>query len=128
MERFKPILSTIQTRLRDILTRNEGYMLSWEIAKLRDTAEDLVALARDVYPQLIEVEHRVLYLSLREAGLGIRDRVAAVQKRQLEERDKEYFRGVHEILRMICGKIETGEYYEALLDVAARKEEEGYTF
>jgi len=128
MERFKPILSTIQTRLREILTRNEGYMVSWDIAKLRDTGEDLVALARDTYPQLIEVEHRVLYLSLREAGLGIRDRVVAVQKRQLEEKDKEYFRGVHEILGIICGKIETGEYYRALLDVAAGKEEEGYIF
>ncbi len=128
MERFKPILSTIQTRLREILTRNEGYMLSWDIAKLRDTGEDLVQLARDTYPQLIEVEHRVLYLSLRQAGLGIRDRVAAIQKRQFEEKDKEYFRGVHEVLGIICGKIETGEYYKALLDVAARKEREGYIF
>ncbi len=126
MERFKPILTTIQTRLREILTRNEDYMLSWEIAKLRGTGEDLVALASDVYPQLIEVEHRVLYLSLREAGLGIRDRVVAIQKRQLEDRDKEYFRGVHEVLGIICGKIETGEYYKALLDVAAKKEREGY--
>lgn len=128
MERFKPILSTIQNRLREILTRNEDHMLSWDIAKLRDTGEDLVELARDLHPQLIEVEHRVLYLSLREAGLGIRDRVAAIEKRQLEEKDKEYFRGVHEVLGVICGKIETGEYYKALLDVATKKEKEGYVF
>jgi hypothetical protein len=128
MERFKPVLSTIQTRLREILARNEDYMLSWDIAKLRDTGEALVELARDTYPKLIEVEHRVLYLSLREAGLGIRDRVAAIGKRQLEEKDKEYFRGVHEVLGMICGKIETGEYYNALLDVAAKKEREGYFY
>ena len=128
MERFKPILGTIQVRLREILARNEVYMLSWDIANLKHTGEDLVELARDTYPQLIEVQHKVLYSSLREAGLGIRDRVAAIQKRQLEDEDKEYFKGVHEILGIICGKIETGEYFKALLDVAAKKEKEGYVF
>jgi len=124
MERFLPILNTIQTRLRDILTRNERYMLSWDIAKLRDIGEDLVELARDVYPQLIQVEHRILYLSIKEAGLGIRDRATTVQKRSLEESDKEYFKNVHEALGNICGKIETDEYYKALLAVAAKREEE----
>jgi hypothetical protein len=126
MERFLPILGIIRTRLREILTKNEGYMLSWDVAKLRGIGEDLVELARDSYPQLIQVEHRVLYLSLREAGLGIRDRATIVQKRRLEEADKEYFRSVHEVLGNICRKIETGEYYEALLDVATKREREGY--
>jgi hypothetical protein len=122
MERFLPILSRIQTRLRDILTRNEGYMLSWDIVKLGSVGEDLVDLAQEVYPQLLLVEHRVLYLSIREAGLGIKQRAMTVQKRKIEESDKEYFRNVHEALGNICTKIETGEYYKALLDIAAKKE------
>jgi hypothetical protein len=124
MERFLPILSRIQTRLRDILTRNEGYMLSWDIVKLGSVGEDLVDLAQEVYPQLLLVEHRVLYLSIREAGLGIKHRAMTVQKRKIEESDKEYFRNVHEALGNICTKIETGEYYKALLDIAAKKEME----
>jgi len=126
MERFLPILNTVQTRLREILTRNEDCMLSWDIAKLRDIGEDLVELAWDVYPQLVQVGHRVLYHSIREAGLGIRNRVGVIQKRQLEEKDKEYFRSVHETLENICRKIETGEYYRALIDMALSKENRDY--
>jgi hypothetical protein len=126
MERFLPVLSTIQTRLREILTRNEGYMLSWDISQLEAVGKDLVELAKDIYPQLIQVEHRVLYVSLREAGLGIQDRVTMVREGKLRESDKEYFRSVHEALGNICGKIETGEYYKALLAVAAKRQEEAF--
>jgi hypothetical protein len=126
MERFLPILGIIQTRLREILIRHKGYMLSWDIANLRGVGEDLVRLASDTHPQLIQVEHRVLYLSLREAGLGIRDRAAMIQKRRLKEADKIYFRSVHEVLGNLCEKIETGEYYNALKAVAAKREEETY--
>jgi len=121
-----PILNTVQTRLREILTRHEGYMLSWDVVRFVRTGEDLVELAHDVYPELIQVEHRILYLSLREAGLGIKNRAVTVQKRPLKEEDKEYFRSVHEVLGNICRKMETGEYYKALLDVAAQREKEGY--
>jgi len=126
MERFLPILDTVQTRLRQILTRNEDSMLSWDIAKLRGIGEDLLKLAWDVYPQLVQVEHRILYYSIREAGLGIRHRVISIEKRRLEEADKEYFRSVHEALGNICTKIETGEYYTALLDMATSREKEKY--
>lgn len=126
MERFLPVLNTLQIRLREILTRNEGYMLSWDVPHLQAVGEDLVKLAKDIYPQLIQVEHRVLYASLREAGLGIQDRVAIIQKGKLRDSDKEYFRGVHEALGNICGKIETGEYYRALLAVAAKRQEEAF--
>jgi hypothetical protein len=126
MERFLPVLSTIQIRLREILTRNEGYMLSWDVSQLEAVGRDLVELAKDIYPQLIQVEHRVLYVSLREAGLGIQDRVTMVQEGKLSESDKEYFRSVHEALGNICAKIETGEYYKALLAVAAKRQEEAF--
>jgi hypothetical protein len=124
MERFLPILSAIQARLREILARNEDYMSSWNVAKIDNIGEDLLKLARDVYPQLIEVEHRILFQSLREAGMGIRARVAEIRRGELKEEDKAYFRNVHEALGNICGKIESGEYYRALLDVAEKREKE----
>lgn len=99
----------------------------WDISQLQVIGEDLVKLAKEIYPQLIKVEHRILYTSLREAGLGIQDRAAMVQKGKLEETDKEYFQSVHEALGNICGKIETGEYYKALLAVAAKRQEEAFT-
>jgi len=120
MEKFLPVLSTVQTRLREILTRNESCMVSWDVTKMNAVGEDLVALAWEIYPALVSVEHRVLSLSLREAGLGIKNRVQKIQRRQLREEDKEYFRSVHEALGNICQKIETGEYYQALLRMAIR--------
>jgi hypothetical protein len=124
MEKFLPVLNIIQTQLREILTRNEGYMLSWDVPQLQTVGEDLVELAKDIYPQLIQVEHRVLYVSLREAGLGIQDRIMMVQDGKLKDSDREYFRSVHEALDNICIKIETGEYYKALLAVAEKRQEE----
>jgi len=120
MENFLPVLGTIQTRLREILTRNEDCMLSWDMSRMNGIGEDLIKLAWDVYPALVNVEHRILSLSLREAGLGIKDRVLEIERRQLREEDKEYFRSVHEALGNICEKIETGEYYQALLRMAFR--------
>ena len=124
MEKFLPVLNVIQTRLREILSRNEGYMLTWDVPQLRTVGDDLVELAREIFPQLIQVEHRVLYASLREAGMGIQDRVAMIQNRKLTDLDREYFRSVHEALGNICQKMETGEYYKALLAVAEKRQEE----
>jgi len=115
-----PLLNVIQTRLRDILTRNESYMLSWDVTKISGVGDDLIKLAWDVYPALMDAQHRVLSQSLKEAGLGIKNKVVEFQNRKLEEKDKEYFMNVHEALSNICEKIETGEYYRALLRVASR--------
>jgi len=120
MERFLPILQTIQTRLRELLTRNEQYMLRWDVPKIRGVGEDLIDLAWDVSSDLIEVEHRILYRSLSEAGLGIWNRASEVQNRSLTKEDKEYFKSVHEALGNLCEKIETGEYYKALQEVASK--------
>ncbi len=124
MEKFLPVLNVIQTRLREILAKNEGYMLTWDVPQLRTVGDDLVELAREIFPQLIQVEHRVLYVSLREAGMGIQDRVTMIQNRKLTDLDREYFRSVHEALCNICQKMETGEYYKALLAVAEKRQEE----
>ena len=123
MEKFPPLLKTIQTRLRDILTRNECYMLSWDVTKISSVGDDLIKLAWDVYPALVDAQHRVLSQSLKEAGRGIKNKVDEFQDRKLEEKDKEYFRTVHEALSNICEKIETGEYYQALLRIASRSQQ-----
>jgi len=121
MEKFEPLLSFIQVKLRVILSKNQGYMLSWDMANLKNTGDDLIKLAQEVYPQLVEVEHRILHYSLRAAGLGMRMRALEVQKRRIEEEDKEYFRGVHDALENICKRIETGEYYKELKKIADSK-------
>lgn len=96
-------------------------MLSWDAANLKNTGDDLIKLAREVYPRLAEVEHRILHYSIRDAGLGMRIRALEVQGRQIEEEDKEYFRGVHTALENICRKIETGEYYRELKKIRDSK-------
>jgi len=117
MEKFESLLDLIQVRLRIILARNADYMLSWDIGNLKNTGDDLIRLAQETHEKLTEMGHRVLHHSIRDAGLGIRVRVLEVQKRHLEEDDKRYFRDVHNVLENICEKIETGEYYQALLKV-----------
>lgn len=121
MEKFELLLSLIQVKLRIILTKNKGYMLSWDVPNLKNTGDDLIKLAQEVYPQLVEVEHRILHYSLRDAGLGMRIRALEIQKRRIEEEDKEYFRGVHDALENICKKIETGEYYKELKKIGDSK-------
>lgn len=121
MEKFEPLLYLIQSRLRIILSKNEAYMLSWDAANLKNTGNDLIKLAEEVYSHLAEVEHRVLYYTFRDAGLGIRARSLEVQKRQLKEEDKDYFQSVYEVLRGIYEKIETGEYYRELLKIKSSK-------
>ncbi len=127
MERFLPVLNTIQVRLREILTKNRDGMASWDSTVLKGVGEDLIKLSVDVYPQLTLVEHRVLYQSIREAGLGIRMRAMLIMKREIKDEDKEYFKSVYEALLDICQKIESGEYYRALLEMAVKKEK-GRTF
>lgn len=127
MEKFLPILRVIQTRLSEILLNNQLFMKTWDTPSIKTVGEDLVKLAQDTHSELIQVEHRILYLSLRDAGLGIRDRAVIIQKSSLKEEDKEYFRSIQDILRNICEKIGTGEYYNALLDVEAKRKEEIYS-
>lgn len=121
MEKFKPLLSCIQVKLRVILAKNQVYMLSWDVANLKSTGDDLIKLAQEVYPQLAEVEHRILHYSIRDAGLGMRMRALEVRGREIEEEDKEYFRGVHMALENICRKIEAGEYYRELKKIRDSK-------
>lgn len=126
MERFLPILNTVSVRLREILAESGDCMLSWDFARLKHVGDELIRLSADIYPQLSLVGHRVLYQSIREAGLGIKMRVMLIEKREINDEDKEYFRSVHETLSYICQKIESGEYYRALLEVARKKSERDY--
>ncbi|MEM2341198.1 MAG: hypothetical protein QXX94_00905 [Candidatus Bathyarchaeia archaeon] len=122
MEKFLPILNVIQIRLREILNRNRDGISSWDSKKLKDVGDDLIRLSADVHSQLALVEHRILYQSIREAGLGIRRRAMLIKNREISDEDKEYFESVYEALLNLCQKIESGEYYSALLEMAKKKE------
>lgn len=124
MEKFLPVLDKIQTHLKDILLRNKKCMISWDMSSLKTVGEDITSLAKESYPQLIQVEHRVLYQALREAGLGIKNRAARISKKGINSGDRQYFRNVYNALTEICEKIETGEYYKALQEVVAQREQE----
>jgi len=124
MERFLPILNFVQVRLREILARNRDGMLSWDIIKLKRVGDDLLKLSVDLYPHLALVEHRVLCQSIREAGLGIRRKAVSIGEGEIGEEDKEYFESVYEALLTIYQKIESGEYYRALLEIANKKTRE----
>jgi hypothetical protein len=126
MEKFLPILKKIQTVLSTILKRYERNLFSWDLAEIRDIGEDLVQLSTSVWRQLIQVKHKVLYYSIRQAGLGIRHWAEMVQKRELNEDDKKYFKTVYEMLKKIFVKIETGEYYNALLEISVKNKKAHY--
>ncbi len=121
MEKFLPILNVVQTRLREILAKNRDGMLSWDSMKLKSVGDDLLKLSVDLYPHLALVEHRVLCQSIREAGLGIRRRASLIGERKIRDEDKEYFESVYEALLDIYQKIESGEYYRALLEIADKR-------
>ena len=114
-------LNIVQTRLREILAKNRDGMLSWDSMKLRHVGDDLLKLSVDLYPHLALVEHKVLCQSIREAGLGIRRRATLISERKIRDEDKEYFESVYEALLNLYKKIESGEYYRALLEIADKK-------
>ncbi|MBS7649383.1 hypothetical protein KEJ17_07075 [Candidatus Bathyarchaeota archaeon] len=122
MESIIPVLDIIQVRLRGILTKNRDGMDSWDSIKLRDVGDDLIRLSVEVYPHLTLLGHRILYQSIREAGLGIRMRATLIKRRGLKEEDKEYFESVYEVLLNICQKIESGEYYRALIEMVDKRD------
>jgi len=126
MERILPALNIIQTRLREILDKNKDGMISWDLIKLRSVGDDLINLSVDVYLQLTSVGHGILYQSIKDAGLGIKRRVTLIGEREISNEDKEYFEGVYEALLNIYQKIESGEYYRALLEMVRKREEDNY--
>jgi len=123
MERILPALNTIQTRLREILVKNKDGMISWDLVKLRSVGDDLINLSADVHLQLTLVGHGILYQSIKDAGLGIKRRIMLIEGRKINNEDKEYFESVYEALLNIYQKIESGEYYRALLEMVRKREE-----
>jgi hypothetical protein len=101
-------------------------MISWDLIKLRSVGDDLINLSVDVYLQLTSVGHGILYQSIKDAGLGIKRRVTLIGEREISNEDKEYFEGVYEALLNIYQKIESGEYYRALLEMVRKREEDNY--
>jgi hypothetical protein len=114
MKNIESILGFIALSLRDILTRKKEYMVSWDIAELENLGQELINLSTKVQVQLTQVEHKVLFLSLREAGIGLKKRAKNLLKFNMKKIDKEYFLAVYEALDNICLNIENGEYYRAL--------------
>ncbi|MEM1606540.1 MAG: hypothetical protein QW341_01645 [Candidatus Bathyarchaeia archaeon] len=129
MEKFLPILDVIRIRLGEILSKNKDGMISWDLIKLKSVGDDLLKLSADLYPQLFQVGHRVLYQSIREAGLGIVWRISLIEScGEVKIEDKEYFESVYETLLNIHRKIESGEYYRALIEIANKRKDEKEQF
>ena len=120
MDKLQIVLNTLRIKFREILSHSEDSMHIWDIRSLQSIGEQLVRLAFEFYAELAEVEHKILYQSLREAGLGIRHRAMIIQKRMILKDDKEYFKNVFVALESICKNMETGEYYNALMAITNR--------
>lgn len=122
MEKFLPILDVIRVRLGEILLKNRDGMISWDLVKLKNVGDELLKLSADLYPHLFQVGHRILHQSIREAGLGIMWRISLIERSgEVKIEDKEYFENVYEALLNIHRKIESGEYYRALIEVADKR-------
>lgn len=129
VEKFLPILDVIRVRLGEILLKNKDGMTSWDLVKLKNVGDELLKLSADLYPQLFQVGHRILYQSIREAGLGIVWRISLIEScGEVKIEDKEYFESVYEALLNIHRKIESGEYYKALIEIANKKKGEKEQF
>jgi hypothetical protein len=115
MESAGAALVTIQERLSLIVIKLQKYTCSSDSKNLACTGEDLIILADQVYEQLAEAKHRILFHTLREAGLGLWARATEIEQRDFCEADRTYFTEVHNVLRHLCEKIESGEYYSELV-------------
>lgn len=116
LQNMEPLLFTIRERLSGIVEKIHENTDTPNPESLGGAGEDLVNLANQVYNQLVEVEHKVLFNTLRDAGLGVWARSKDIRERSLfSDDDKIYFTEVHDVLKHLCDKIETGEYYRELV-------------
>jgi len=115
LQNMEPLLSTIRERLCGIVEKIHENTDIPNPESLGGVGEDLVNLANQVYNQLVEVEHKVLYNTLRDAGLGIWVKAKDIRERAFSDDDRVYFTEVHDVLKHLCDKIETGEYYRELM-------------
>jgi hypothetical protein len=122
LESVEPVLVLIRERLSDVLARLHEYNAVSDHVRLGRVGEDLIELANRVYDQLVEAKHKVLYHTLRDAGLGLWARVNEIKEREFTEDDRIYFGEVYDALRDLHDSIVTGEYYKELLKLhEARK-------
>ncbi|MBO3803119.1 MAG: hypothetical protein JTT11_04490 [Candidatus Brockarchaeota archaeon] len=119
MESVGAVLVVIQERLSLIVLKLHEYTCSSDSKRIAGTGEDLIGLADQVCDQLAEAKHRVLFQTLREAGLGLWARATEIGQRDFCESDKTYFTEVHDVLSHLCAKMESGEYYNELAKLQA---------
>jgi len=116
LQNMEPLLSNIQERLCGIVTRLHEHTKTPDPENLRGAGEDLINLANQVYGPLVEARHKVLFNTLRDAGLGLWARAKDISEREMfSDDDRVYFTEVHDVLKHLCDKIETGEYYKELV-------------
>jgi hypothetical protein len=119
---LEPLLFDIRERLSGIVAKLQEHTNTPNPESLGGAGEDLIKLANQVYGQLAEVEHKVLSHTLRDAGLGVWSRAKDISERTFSDEDRLYFTEVHDVLKHLCDKIESGEYYRELVKWKAVKE------
>jgi hypothetical protein len=122
LQNVEPLLFDIRERLCGIVARLHEHTSTPNPESLGGTGEDLIKLANQVYGPLVEVEHKVLFHTLRDAGLGVWARAKDISERTFSDDDRVYFTEVHDVLKHLCDKIETGEYYRELVKWKSVKE------
>jgi len=115
LQSIGPLLLTIRERLSGIVVKIHEHTSTPDPESLGGAGEELISLANQVYGQLVEAEHKVLFNTLRDAGLGVWARSKDIRERAFSDDDRVYFTEVHDVLKHLCDKIETGEYYRELL-------------
>jgi len=115
LQNLEPLLSTIRERLCGIVEKIHESTDTPDPESLGGAGEELISLANQVYGQLVKAEHKVLFNTLRDAGLGLWARAKDIRERAFSDDDRVYFTEVHDVLKHLCDKIETGEYYRELM-------------
>lgn len=110
---FSEALANYRSRLLEVLSLLGEFLEKGDLAPLRRAAELFVSAGNETYGALLAHNHAILAAVSLEAGARLKERVAEITRRGVEERDVEYVSDIYELFRTILDAIGSGQYEES---------------
>jgi len=123
---FSEVLIEYRNRLLEVLSLLGEFLERRDLTPLRRAAELFVNAGNETYSAFLAHNHAILAAVSLEAGARLRERVAEIIKRGLEERDVEYVSDIYDLFRIILDAIGSGQYEESYKIMMERRSRRAY--
>lgn len=114
-------LAKFLSGLDPILEKYNRLLSSFNVELLNEIADDFINLGNSLYVEFATMSHRVLCVTVLEAGLRLREKSRELRERELRSEDIEYLYDIYDIFKLIADKIRSGEYEEGLREMQLKR-------